>query len=219
MKLYHGTSARHLRRILESGIQPRGKRKSTWEHASRPDAVYLTSGAYAVHFAKNAVRGSEDVLIVEVEITCLTYSQLVPDEDCLEQVTRTCPEWSHIGRTMAARTKWFRDRLHEFQAHWADSLKCLGTCAYLGNIPQAAITQAITIRNTHPILWLVDPSISILNYQILGPQYDTMMKWFMGGNVLPQDIVSSKMLELNPEYKEQVERVLMSREGWKKVYP
>ena len=32
MKLYHGTAARHLPKVLKHGLKPRGKGKGNWEH-------------------------------------------------------------------------------------------------------------------------------------------------------------------------------------------
>ena len=52
IKLYHGTTTKHLDKILKQGITPRHDRPSNWDkHPSREDMVYLTN-AYAIYFAQ-----------------------------------------------------------------------------------------------------------------------------------------------------------------------
>jgi hypothetical protein len=66
MKLYHGTSLRHLKSISDKGLVPRGARPSNWKAASHDGSVYL-SNAYALYFADQAQLDDEGLLLVEVE--------------------------------------------------------------------------------------------------------------------------------------------------------
>lgn len=98
MVLYHGTSTKHLPRILKEGLLPRSKSKNkgNWEGEiqSKPNLVYLTT-AYPVYFAMCAasepldqlgesplhvaiVKKPQDLVVLKVEVE---DSDLYPDED------------------------------------------------------------------------------------------------------------------------------------------
>ena len=92
MKLYHGTTIRHLDSILAHGLRPRNDASGHWEQfPSRPDMVYLTS-AYPFFFATHT--GDEDEngnrrpekLVVEIDSTRLDQRLLYPDEDFVAQL-------------------------------------------------------------------------------------------------------------------------------------
>lgn len=106
MKLYHGTSERHLDSILKNGILPRSQSNvpGNWEHTVQgsTDNVYLTKG-YAPYFAATATEEGERWLIVEVDKDRLLFGnrsfyggetdvgnweRFLPDEDYVESVLR-----------------------------------------------------------------------------------------------------------------------------------
>jgi len=209
--LYHGTSETIARQALTQGLLPRDFSgvESVWSDCpSCPDYVYLTT-AYAPYFALNA---SDDKLgIVEIDLDCLDPDELYPDEDFLEQATRgkgPAPE----GLTMEERTEWFRDNLVNFQRYWADSLDGLGNAAHYGAIPASAITRiSIYDPDSNPSISMMasDPSITIMNYQILGgSKYRALTSWFMGDPVDIGDIdltwKLTQMSDVSPMMKDHM---------------
>ena len=109
MKLYHGTSERHLKRILKEGILPRvsSQNEGNWNHTveSATDRVYLTKG-YAPYFANCAAEENERWVIIEVDKDKLVgmesaflgitqdsihnrvWERFFPDEDYIENMLR-----------------------------------------------------------------------------------------------------------------------------------
>lgn len=210
MKLYHGTSAAVARRALFGGVEPRGDRKSTWSVASAKDRVYLTD-SYALYFAANA-SGEEDWGIVEIDTTKLYTGNLCPNEDFLEQATREqpnsgCPKGL---RTMIQRTKWFRKHSHKgYQKFWEDSLKHLGNCAHLGAIDYRAVTRvAIYDPDTNPYITMraLDPTITLMNYKIVGDTYRALTAWIFDETVTAEELLGKSLTEISPPWvKEQLE--------------
>lgn len=178
LKLYHGTTAKVARAALTGGLRPRGNRKSNWDVPSRADAVYLTS-AYALHFATACANPKEKLLgIVEVESDRLNPFRLAPDEDFLEQCGR---KHDGVEGDMHARTKHYRDQLWGYQCetggkpNWLHSVEGLGNCAHEGPIPVKAITRiALVSKERQDIIWASDPTISLLNFRLLGDYYNAL---------------------------------------------
>ena len=205
MKLYHGTNSEALATILTSGLKPRGKGRGNWKHTvdSHPDMVYLTN-AYALWFAYVASSESGgDMVVVEIDTALLNPFRFVPDEDFLEQATRT---QSGLGlaptdKPMKYRNRWYCRHIREFSQHWEDSLKHLGNCSYDGDIPTSAITRFAVIpgyRAPGLVMAGIDPSITLMNYKLLGEKYCNWTRWAFGDplepggdhSVLPPDYMS-----------------------------
>ena len=166
--LYHGTSDLYLDDILEHGLKCRGKKKSNWKgHPSAPDRVYLTS-AYAVHFAQAACERGGKPLLLQVEVDT---DRLVPDEDVLAQTDfEDMPELK--GKSLKFKTSFWKKRTHELGhlAQW--SLDRLGTVAHMGAIPAYDILNWLVLDDHHPVFGYHDPTITVLNYRILGEAYN-----------------------------------------------
>lgn len=181
MKLYHGTTLAHWKKIKTQGLIPRRSRKGNWEHTvqSHGEAVYLTN-AYALYYAC-ANKGNSPV-ILEIDTTKLKNELLVPDEDAIEQSTRNRDElpkhWSMIARTI-----YYRERLPLYKNtdSWKASLEAIGNCCYLSTIPLSAITKVAIIDKINDHLDLLmtamDPSISLMNYRFIGRKYRGLTKW------------------------------------------
>jgi len=107
---------------------------------------------------------------------------MVADEDALEQATRDASDTPR--GTMLERTMWFRDRLPEMAANGLDykwSLDVLGTCAHMGRIPSSAIVKVARWNTKVAVLQFVfDPTITLMNYRIMGPRYRYLMAKLMG---------------------------------------
>lgn len=192
MKLYHGTTKAVALAAMTEGLKPRGLGPGRWEdNPSRDDCVYLTD-AYAPYFAANAadISAGEEWAIVEVD-TKLFSNKMLPDEDFLEQAARLKliehkAPYEYITWSMDERTAWFRHRLGWWEEHWLASLRSLGTCCALGEVPAEAITR-VSIFNpaTNPTaaFMALDPTISMLNYTLMGPKYRMLNRWFAGYDV------------------------------------
>lgn len=185
MKLYHGTSARHLEKILKHGIKPRGKKKGNWGHTvhSHPNAVYLTT-AYPLYYALTATKPKdlhEQGVILEIDINKLNPFKLAPDEDFMAQATHRAAKFA--GKSLLEVTEFYRNILERYSQHWDLSLKSMGNCCYLDTVPPDAITRYALIGN--PISWLAysDPVVGIANFSILGPYYQALSKSLFGDPV------------------------------------
>lgn len=183
MKLYHGTSEAVARASIVDGLLPRCETglSSNWtEHPSRDDLVYLTT-AYAGHFGICAMKeGDTKFGVVEIDVGELDEWNLFPDEDFMEQATRGLEvDWNPSG-DMAERTTWFRENLENFGHHWTDSVEGLGNCAHLGEISPYEISRVciVDMKARSELLYLHDPTISLLNYKICGGMYRILTDWF-----------------------------------------
>jgi len=216
VRLYHGTSGKAGKRILQEGIQPRSDLGNWEDMPSNPDAVYLTD-AYAPYFAAVAAHDEDEMAIVEVESDRLNEVYLCPDEDYLEQGSRNnvmdgdaLAGLRACGQDMHKRTAWFRDHILAFQGYWMSSIQHLGTCCYLGSIEPDAITRVTFIKQSKvmPLIGMaMDPSISLLNYQICGAKYRALTQWFAGRDVDAKSLTAWGMFpQLPPEVQQQAER-------------
>lgn len=200
MKLYHGTSGSAARTILTEGLQPRSflyedvdeeDGQGNWHHSvpSNPECVYLTN-AYAGYFAAVAADDEEEMAIIEVETDDLDEDFMCPDEDFMEQASRgqTLDNEGfegllEAGSDMKERTLWFRDNILAFSHMWRESIKHLGTCCYYSGIDPSDILRVSFINQkaaAKMVMLAMDPSICLMNYQIIGGKYRTLTQWFMG---------------------------------------
>lgn len=218
MKLYHGTAKSRLAGILKEGIKPRGKSDGNWKHSveSNPDFVYLTN-AYALYFAGNAVSDNDQLAVIEIDTDLLDTYKLAPDEDWLEQATRKLeqPGLAPIDKTMKYRTRWYRRRLKNTlgTGYWEYSLAGLGTCTHYGTVPVRAITRTAVVEpDTYMRLMLfggLDPTISLMNYKIIGDKYRNTLQWLFDGVEPPEDKWAMLMTDKQrDQYKE-----VWSRQG------
>lgn len=181
--LYHGTSSVAAKKIMREGIKPTrsSKQKSVWdEHPSRPDCAYLTR-AYAPYYAMGAAdaHGTQGMVVFEIDTNDLDRRLLLPDEDALEQISRKATKGHPLyfpSSDIAVRTAWYRDNLEALTAEIPQlvdvSINSIGNVCYRGEIPQIAITNKLEVHSAINLIrdW-GDPTITIMNYHILGHRY------------------------------------------------
>lgn len=183
MRLYHGTSSRHLESILTHGLQPRGEGKSNWDAASSGEVVYLTK-TYGLYFASHARKSiDEDMLIVEIDTDLLPSQEpLLADEDAITfawQSGKLPPfgdeNWLRT-ESLERQAMYFADFLRDYAdigctAEW--SVSVLGNCTHHGAIPPEAITRIISYEGKNG-WWLAfhDPLITPANYRFCGSEYE-----------------------------------------------
>lgn len=196
MLLYHGTSAKHLNKIMQKGLTPRGKRKGNWNHTidSHAGAVYMTS-AYAGYFAFTATQSvNYKWLIIEIDTDRLEEHLLHPDEDVLAQANyRHYPDMN-----LLQVTEYYRDNIADYQDMWEASVEAMGTCAYHGTIPPEAFTRVAVFdpqQNPEIVGIAADPSISIINYRFMSSRYKHLTRYLLGEKVRPEEIFNM----VNPE--------------------
>lgn len=237
MLLYHGTTGTVARLALTDGLKPRDETgvEGNWEeNPSNVNLVYLSS-AYAPYFAMCACTGTsiddEDMGIVAVDTDKLDMDLMRPDEDFLEQISRMgakLPEWLQEEldecSTMEERTAYFKDRLDMFGPLWEDSVENLGNAAYEGNIPPEAIVSVSIYKrqsNSFISMSVLDPTISLLNFQIMGSKYRALTRWFFEETVTLEEVHGSleyMMMTQDSRFDRQIEqgrKILADRSGVK----
>jgi len=131
LTLYHGTSAKYLKKILKDGLQPRCITKNSnydGDFVSCPDLIYLTDTHPMFYAVRAAEEREEEVLILKVKVY---ERELFPDEDYVAQV---------IARQEKHQGEDFEKRLRElhttglvdprrYKKIWKDSLDTMGTVA------------------------------------------------------------------------------------------
>lgn len=186
MYLAHGTTPHVARKIAPKvGLRTRSHhRRSNWKgNPSHPSCVYLTN-AYAFHYGKMASPGT-DLGLVEVNADRLAYGSLMADEDALEQASRESMIDIPGGESLQTRTRYFREQLRNYAARgyaatW--SLDAIGNCTHWGSIHPGAISRCVVIHNYHlpSFTAAFDPTITIVNFMIMGERYVEMQKLFLG---------------------------------------
>lgn len=214
MKLYHGTSSKHLDSILSKGIRPRGRRKGNWESfPSRPDMVYLTN-SYAPYFALQSCDKMEKALIVEVEVD---ETGLYPDEDFIAQVLA-----SQEQRPLEEVHEEVREGLEAYKHHAKDSLEGLGNCSHKGVVPAGNVRRMCLVdftKRSDLAIMSMDPSISVMNYRFCGSKYRSVISWLfgdrkdfelgIGGNEMWIEMIEKQQ----PGYRESIGATFLNREG------
>jgi len=217
MKLYHGTSGKHLESILEDGIQPRGRRKGNWkEFPSRKDMVYLTN-AYAPFFAIQGTNGKQKALILELDSGRIDEENLYPDEDFIAQAIA-----HQKGCSIKDVHDEVRSSLELYQHHAMLSLERLGNCSHKGKIPNLALTRYCLVdcaNRADLSIMSMDPSISLANYKFCGEKYRSVISWLFGDRkdfvlgIGPNEVYIELGEKCQPGYRKIVEDLFGNREG------
>ena len=184
MRYFHGTTEGCLNSIEKKGLMPRGKRKGVWqEFPSANDRVYLTT-AYAIYYAPAAAtilkqQGGKKERGVVIEVDPYP-GKFVADEDALAQQNWMDEEFLWLNElSLEDRTAFWRKNAPEYpgMAWW--SQEALGTFAHMGKIPPSQIKKVVTFDITTDHLFGHDPSITLMNYKILGGRYEAALALFV----------------------------------------
>jgi len=212
MKLYHGTSVKHLDSILSEGIKPRGDEPSTWAWSegtptSNAKCVYLAE-TLPVYYAINAVE-KEDMLVLEVDMDMLPTSMLYPDEDFV---------WESAKGKFGSHAE-IVEKLGDFKHHYGDSLDYLGSVAYMGTVAPECITRYATLKYDGFWLMSFDQSSSMMAYKILSDHYKQKLEWIFGDSIeYPVNYMKhtkpdeEQLSKMPPEARLSIERMFMDQD-------
>ena len=182
--LYHGTSEKYLKKIIEEGLKPRGKRKSNWEEGigkSRPDLVYLTN-CYAAFYASHVSTKKDKPVVLKIEIDTRDFI-MYPDE---EFVFRTL-FGSGKGLSHAEAVEAYNEIDPTEYSFWREGLQFMGTVS-TNFIPVENIV-GYAIGDGMEFLMNCDPSISPLNYRFMGGSYKAYLESLEYQPLVAQKIV------------------------------
>ena len=184
MRYFHGTTESCLNSIEKKGLMPRGKRRGVWDKfPSATDRVYLTT-AYAIFYATAAAtilkqRGGKMERGVVIEVDPYP-GKFVPDEDALAQQNWMDEDFAHMNDwSLEDKSTFWRDNAPQYpgMAWWSE--ENLGTLAHMGKIPPSQIKKVVTFDITPDHLIGHDPSITLMNYRLLGGRYEAALARFV----------------------------------------
>ncbi len=132
--LYHGTRPENLETIMREGLLR--EHDTSWKHFG--EGVYLGT--------EDVARGYGSILL-SIDLTKLNERLLVPDDHDLYDIFAGDVE----GTDVANDYDWPEGGAPSgiFECDWLDSLKIVGQCQYLGDIPASAlrIVELESLRN------------------------------------------------------------------------
>ncbi len=180
--LYHGTSEKRYQAMLVARVlRPRGEGKGNWAHTevSHPEAIYLTR-SYALYFAVCATENGGVGIVLEVSTESLDHNRLAVDEDAL---ALTGPRDSGPPRKVTQRLAKAKQAMPTGIKAALESLRVMGTCAYLGTIPLTAVQRVLRIdweQNSTLRHLALEPVICPANYKLFGAGYEKLTRWAFG---------------------------------------
>ncbi len=185
-KLYHGTSMKFVKDIMNNGLRPREDRKSNFKCLSRPDHVYLTE-VYAGYFAFNACDDGEDWLIIECH-DC-DADLLYPDEDFIWHAVRRDwknEDWQAIGTSIDADIHEQTVALHavidDYKDFYTNSLQAMSTVAYRGTITNFTAYRFPWKEHKQVAFACIDPIIAPINFQLCGEKYRELTEYVLNAS-------------------------------------
>lgn len=175
MKVYHGTSFDKFTEITINGLMPREDRATNWpDNPSMSDMVYLTT-AYPFYFAHCAsCEDGSKAVVIEIDVSHLPYQNFYPDEDFIFQA---------IPKKERPDLQLIRDHIEDYKRFFQKSIDHMGNFCYMGTIPRQAMTRAVSVdfkKRGELLMEVMDPTISILNYRLIGDKYIDLVAWFFG---------------------------------------
>ena len=113
----------------------------------------------------------DDPVVFEIDTDLLEEENFFPDEDFIAQGLKDIKNHAK-----------YRKDLERYQCHWKLSVEKLGNCCYKGVIPAKAITRycVLSRKRLDLIGQMLDPSISLGNFLVLGTWYNNLVKYMFG---------------------------------------
>lgn len=171
-------------------------------------------------------------MVIEIDSSKLRQSDLVPDEDYMEQLVRAQNKFSMFDPFLASkkineRTIWFRDHVHDLAKRvkafsWQESVRAMGTCAYTGTIPLKAITKIIVLdprESAHLLHMYLQPEISMANYRHCGKQYRYWTAKIFDREPSPRDVPQAVTLAGETRYEFPIDFPVKGLHGREIVFP
>lgn len=187
MELYHGTSVESARKILKGGFKYGVKYNWVGKIKSKKGLIYL-SLAYAPYYAMAAKSPSKMRAIVKVRVD---KRNLYPDEDFL------------YATAIGSKVYTPKFDLKQYKHLAGASLKYLGNvCAFPEDIKVIGIREF----NAERLFMVCDPSITPINYAIMGNYYRKLTEWIYKGRK-PEGFA----LHYNKLYNPQMYKIMTQR--------
>lgn len=165
MILYHGTSVEAALQISKSGFKT-GK-KYNWHVKSSKGFVFL-SLAYAPFFAQMAKsKNNKERALIKCFVE---ETDLFPDDDFVMFA---------LGKPIYTEKDLKDNSIWLYKDHYKESLKFLGNACAL---PPAIRVLGVASFSIKKLLYVCDPTITPINYQIMGDYYKKLTEWISEGN-------------------------------------
>jgi hypothetical protein len=182
MILFHGTSEKAGKQIMEHGF---GSGKANWKVVGKPGFIYL-SLAYAPFYAMASHASSGALIKVEVD-----EEDLYPEDDFIMTVLFKKPVYN--------QAELDKVDLEKFKHLAKDSLRFMGNaCAKFDKVK----ILGVKFFDMRGLLIVCDPSITPINYAILGRYYNKLTNAiFNGDDFTKMRIMDSDIRESMDKFK------------------
>jgi len=155
--LYHGTTEKSAKTIMEHGFKP--DTKYNWNVKSKKGFVYL-SVSYAPFYAMNSGKGRKALVKVKINL-----EDAYPEDDFIMYA---------LGKGKYTQEELDEINLEDFKQYAFKSLR------YMGNVavkPKDVEVVGYTSFDDKRLWQVCDPVMSPLNFKILGVYYKELSDW------------------------------------------
>ena len=167
MILYHGTSASKGRQIKKYGFIT--DKSYNWEVHSKNGFVYL-SYSYAPFYAMMNKNNETDLALIRVEVK---PKDLYPDDDYLMLAL--------FNRSKYTQKELDKIDMEDYKRLGKKSLEYMGNVAVKVKVANQGI-KGIRYFDGSKLIYKVDPSITPINFVVMGKYYHDLTEWIYQGN-------------------------------------